>query len=134
MLIDFALRKSARNDDSKPEKLQTTSTAIVPSGTLTVTQFQHLAEVPPEIEWFANLTNANTRRAYRQDLADFMSFAGLRQPAQFRDVTRHALTKMDTEDREKNRDEEQTESEQTDDNGRSPRQRIQHRAVDMVPH
>jgi site-specific recombinase XerD len=48
--------------------------------------------VPPEIEWFANLTNANTRRAYRQDLADFMAFAGLRQPAQFRDVTRaHAI-------------------------------------------
>ncbi len=39
----------------------TTSTALVPSGMLTVTQFQHLAEVPPEIEWFANLTNANTR-------------------------------------------------------------------------
>src|SRR5947207_12482963 len=43
---------------------------------------------PPEIEWFANLTNVNTRRAYQQDLADFMAFAGLRQPAQFRDVTR----------------------------------------------
>jgi site-specific recombinase XerD len=66
----------------------TTATALVSSGTLTVTQFQHLAEVPPEIEWFANLTNTNTRRAYRQDLADFMAFAGLRQPAQFRDVTR----------------------------------------------
>jgi site-specific recombinase XerD len=61
---------------------------MVPLSTLTVTQFQHLADVPPEIEWFANLTNANTRRAYRQDLADFMAFAGLRQPTQFRDVTR----------------------------------------------
>ena len=64
------------------------ATTIVLSSPLTVTQFQHLADVPPEIEWFANLTNANTRRAYRQDLADFMAFAGLRQPAQFRDVTR----------------------------------------------
>ena len=61
---------------------------LVPSSTLTVTQFQHLADVPPEIEWFANLTNANTRRAYRQDIEDFMAFAGLRQPEQFRDVTR----------------------------------------------
>jgi site-specific recombinase XerD len=65
-----------------------TATAMVPSSTLTVAQFQYLADVPPEIEWFANLTNANTRRAYQQDLADFIAFAGLRQPAQFRDVTR----------------------------------------------
>ncbi len=66
----------------------TTATALVPSGTLTVTQFYTLAEVPPEIEWFANLTNANTRRAYRQDITDFMAFAGLQQPEQFREVTR----------------------------------------------
>lgn len=66
----------------------TTATAIIPSGSLSVTQFQHLAEVPPEIEWFANLTNANTRRAYRQDIEDFIAFAGLRQPEQFRTVTR----------------------------------------------
>lgn len=42
-------------------------------------QFQGLADVPPEIEWFANLTNANTRRAYQQDITDFMAFAGLRR-------------------------------------------------------
>jgi len=62
--------------------------AVLLSRTLTPAQFQGLAEVPPEIEWFANLTNANTRRAYRQDIADFMAFAGLRRPAEFRDVTR----------------------------------------------
>jgi hypothetical protein len=55
---------------------------------LSTAQFQTLAEVPPEIEWFANLTNTNTRRAYQQDIADFMAFAGLRQPTEFRDVTR----------------------------------------------
>jgi integrase/recombinase XerD len=33
--------------------------------TLTTHQFQDLAAIPPELEWFANLTNANTRRAYR---------------------------------------------------------------------
>ena len=60
----------------------------LPASTLTLAQFLTLADVPPEIEWFANLTNANTRRAYRQDIADFMAFAGLRQPAEFRDVTR----------------------------------------------
>jgi integrase/recombinase XerD len=61
--------------------------ALLPHA-LSSAQFQTLAEVPPEIEWFANLTNANTRRAYRQDIADFMAFAGLRQPTEFRDITR----------------------------------------------
>ena len=61
--------------------------ALLPRA-LSVAQFKTLAEVPPEIEWFANLTNANTRRAYEQDINDFMAFAGLRQPEQFRDITR----------------------------------------------
>lgn len=66
----------------------TVTPALVSPIGLTPTQFQTLADVPPEIEWFANLTNANTRRAYRQDITDFMSFAGLHRPEQFRDVTR----------------------------------------------
>jgi integrase/recombinase XerD len=66
---------------------------IIPPGTLTATQFDTLADIPPEIEWFANLTNPNTRRAYRQDIKDFQAFAGLRQPEDFRDVTRaHVIT------------------------------------------
>lgn len=64
-----------------------TPTLISPIG-LTPAQFQTLADVPLEIEWFANLTNANTRRAYRQDMADFTAFAGLRRLEAFRDVTR----------------------------------------------
>ena len=64
----------------------TTQLSVLPA--LTPIQFQGLAEVPPEIEWFANLTNANTRRAYQQDVEGFMAFAGLRQPEQFRVVTR----------------------------------------------
>jgi integrase/recombinase XerD len=55
---------------------------------LTAVQFQHLAAIPPELEWFANLTNLHTRRAYQQDIHDFQAFAGLRRPEQFRDVTR----------------------------------------------
>src|SRR5712671_5938708 len=55
---------------------------------LTAAEFHQLADVPPEIEWFANLTNANTRRAYQQDIEDFMAFAGLRHPEQFREITR----------------------------------------------
>lgn len=58
---------------------------------LTSAEFQSLAEVPPEIEWFANIENANTRRAYRIDLNDFMSFAGVSAPSEFRLVKRSHL-------------------------------------------
>lgn len=70
--------------------MATTTLAVHRTSTQTLTpgQFEGLAEVPPEIEWFANLTNANTRRAYRQDIDDFMAFAGLRQPEQFRHIMR----------------------------------------------
>src|SRR5438552_15652726 len=51
-------------------------------------EFQQLAEVPPEVEWFANLENENTRRAYRNDVGAFMRFVGIRRPEEFRSVTR----------------------------------------------
>ncbi len=40
-------------------------------------EFAQLAEVPPEIEWFANIGNPRTRRAYMSDLRDFMGFVGI---------------------------------------------------------
>ncbi len=55
---------------------------------LTAKEFQGLADVPPEIEWFANLANAQTRRSYENALQDFMAFTGIQQPAEFRVVTR----------------------------------------------
>lgn len=55
---------------------------------LTAARFQRLADVPPEIEWFANLGNAATRRAYENALKDFMGFTGIEQPDEFRTVTR----------------------------------------------
>jgi len=36
--------------------------------TLTAPEFHQLAQVPPSAEWFANIDNTNTRRAYRNDL------------------------------------------------------------------
>jgi integrase/recombinase XerD len=67
--------------------MSTVPALLVPTA-LSAAQFQTLADVPPELEWFANLTNANTRRAYQQDITDFMVFAALRSPEAFRDVTR----------------------------------------------
>ncbi|XPJ79106.1 tyrosine-type recombinase/integrase [Klebsiella pneumoniae] len=66
--------------------------APYPGAALTATQFQQLADVPPETTWFANITNPQTRRAYQNDLRDFMRFTGIGDPAQFRVATRaHVL-------------------------------------------
>ncbi len=51
-------------------------------------EFAQLAAVPPEVEWFANLGNPRTRRAYMIDLRDFMDFVGIRRPEEFRTVSR----------------------------------------------
>ena len=63
-----------------------------PERRLTAAQFQGLAEVPAAAEWFANLDNPRTRRAYQGDIEDFCSFLGIQSPDQFRVVTRaHVL-------------------------------------------
>lgn len=55
---------------------------------LTAEAFQRLADVPPEIEWFANLGNVATRRAYENALKDFMDFTGIVRADEFRTVSR----------------------------------------------
>jgi integrase/recombinase XerD len=55
---------------------------------LTDLQYQGLAAVPPEVEWFANIDNAQTRRAYEADVRDFTAFVGIVRPEEFRTVTR----------------------------------------------
>ncbi len=44
---------------------------------LTAAEFQQLACVPEAVEWFANIDNPRTRRAYQNDLQDFCSFVGM---------------------------------------------------------
>jgi Tfp pilus assembly protein PilN len=44
---------------------------------LTPAQFEQLADVPPEEEWLANITNLKTRRAYKEDVREFIGFTGL---------------------------------------------------------
>lgn len=55
---------------------------------LTAAEFQGLAEMPVEAEWFANIANPNTRRAYERALKDFAAFTGIQAPTDFRLVTR----------------------------------------------
>jgi len=69
---------------SNRENLPTSS----PTRLLTNADFLRLVDVPPEIEWFANIDNAQTRRAYKNALQDFMAFTGIKQPNEFRSVTR----------------------------------------------
>ena len=50
------------------------STSLIPATSprlLTAAQYQRLADVPPEFEWFANLGNGATRRAYETALQDW---------------------------------------------------------------
>ena len=54
---------------------------------LTAAEFHRLADVPPEVEWFKNLRNLSTRRAYQNAIKDFMLFTGIRRPEEFRIVT-----------------------------------------------
>src|SRR5260221_1244396 len=55
---------------------------------LTPSQFGDLADVPPELEWLANITNSKTRRAYKNDVREFSAFSGLRHPTELRTITR----------------------------------------------
>jgi hypothetical protein len=51
-------------------------------------QFLRLADVPPEEEWLANITNPKTRRAYKGDVRQFVVHASLGSYAELRAVVR----------------------------------------------
>src|SRR6201995_5467673 len=55
---------------------------------LTRGEFERLAEVPPEEEWLANITNAKTRRAYKNDVREFVAYTGLRDYLELRSIVR----------------------------------------------
>jgi len=61
---------------------------LVPFSSLTPAQYSGLADVPPELEWLANITNLKTRRAYKTDVEEFSGFTGLRASSELRTVTR----------------------------------------------
>ncbi|WP_375233015.1 site-specific integrase, partial [Pseudomonas syringae] len=55
---------------------------------LSAAEFQQLGAVPAAVEWFANIDNPRTRRAYQNDLEDFCGFVSLAGAEEFRAVTR----------------------------------------------
>jgi len=62
-----------------------------PERRLSRAEFQGLGQMPPELEWFANLDNPRTRRAYRIDVKEFTAFAGVECPEEMRQITRAHL-------------------------------------------
>ena len=54
----------------------------------TAAEFHRLADAPPEVQWFASISNRHTRRAYEKAVKDSMRFAGIGRPEEFRTVTR----------------------------------------------
>ena len=77
--------------NSRPARRRAVAPAVdgaTPARRLTAPQYQQLATVPPEAEWFANIRNAGTRRIYQSDVRNFMSFVGVERPEEFRTVRR----------------------------------------------
>jgi site-specific recombinase XerD len=74
---------------SDPQTDTQLPTQITPTERLlTAERFHRLSDVPPEAEWFANIRNRSTRRAYENAIRDFMRFAGIVRAEEFRAVTR----------------------------------------------
>ncbi len=76
----------SKNEENTMRAVQIGTTAT--GRALTAPEFQGLAAMPAEMEWFANLDNPRTRRAYKIDVADFMAFVGIAQLEELRIVTR----------------------------------------------
>ena len=49
-------------------------------GPLTLIEYQKLADVPSELEWFANIDNSKTQWAYKVDIEDVTGFMGTKNP------------------------------------------------------
>lgn len=72
------------------------------SRNITRAEFQRLSDVPPEDEWFGNIRNPNTKRAYKKDVLEFMGFLGLQERSELPLITRaHVIAwRHDMESRE----------------------------------
>ena len=55
---------------------------------LTAEQFQKLRDIPPVIEFLANIENPRTKKAYTRDIKEFSQFVGIESSEDYRLVTR----------------------------------------------
>jgi site-specific recombinase XerD len=58
------------------------------ASSLSLAQFDAISEMPAAAEWFANLTNQKTRRAYKADVQDLSAFLGITEMSAFSSVVR----------------------------------------------
>lgn len=77
-------------------------TVLTQPTALTPEEFYRLRDLPPEADWFANIDNPNTQRAYKNDMKEFMAFLGQDGIFNFREVTRiHVIAwRKDLENRQ----------------------------------
>jgi hypothetical protein len=69
------------------------------TGLLTTAEFHRLADVLPEVQWFANLIGPSTRRTYKNAVRDFVGFSritryGNRHTTTARSATPNAATSI----------------------------------------
>jgi site-specific recombinase XerD len=74
--------------ESDPKKQGGGVLAARPETGIGEVRFAGLEAIPPEVEWFANITNLNTRRAYQRDVRAFMAFLSIREPDALRRIGR----------------------------------------------
>ena len=76
--------------DQEIQRVGESESAVIKSNErlLSREEFHQLSEVSPEAEWFANITNPNTKSAYRNDVGGFMKFTGIERPEEFSQVAR----------------------------------------------
>jgi site-specific recombinase XerD len=84
----MSLEKTIDGDGKTIDEAMPQPVVLAGQRELSADEFCHLAGVPPEVEWFANIVNPRTRKAYRIDIHDFMQFTGIRTPEEFRTVVR----------------------------------------------
>ena len=82
------LGKNESLEMSATEEEEKALRSIVNGRLLTAPQFQQLSDLPPEVEWLANIANVHTRRAYQNDVQEFMAFVGIEARDEIRQVTR----------------------------------------------
>jgi hypothetical protein len=66
----FLITDFAKSDSQTDDQLPTTTQIAPTERLLTAAEFHRLAEVTPEIEWFANIRNRSTRRTYENAIRD----------------------------------------------------------------
>lgn len=66
--------------------LPITKRAEVPAAVLSREAYEKLANVPGELEWLANFTSLQTRRAYKNDLKLFLDFLGKPAPGEIQSI------------------------------------------------